>query len=511
MGVNVSVESWFWIMISTEGWSISDKGLIRRRRYGMKDLNNQDQEIRSDLPADDTKTDTRNIMEENVAKENEQAAASSDQKFEFITETIKEKPINKRRVAMKVLFTACMAVVFGTIACFTFLFVQPYFHEWLYPEETKLVTLPPDEEDILEDAVPDKQPIKEEQSEEKVEEKPEPVVTQVVETVEKELEIQDYKLLFQKMGEVAAEAKKSMVTVTGVYSDVDWFMNTYENNNQAAGLIVADNGKELLVISRTSVLEGAEEIEITFCNGTTLNGTVKKSDANTGLTVIAVELSLIDDNTMNEIEMATLGNSNNSSLVGSPVIAIGNPLGIADSMAIGQITSNSYVRDMTDTNAKFLTTDIYGSTTASGVIIDMDGKVLGIIFQDDTASDTQNLIRAYGISDLKTKIEKLSNGQDIAYLGIIGTDVTDVAAEELGVPKGAYIREVIVDSPAMQEGIQNGDVIIKIGTTEITSFTDFKETMLKCQPGDLMMVTIKRLGKEEYVELSYEVTLGTLE
>ena len=180
-------------------------------------------------------------------------------------------------------------------------------------------------------------------------------------------------------------------------------------------------------------------------------------------------------------------------------------------MAIGQITSNSYVRDMTDTNAKFLTTDIYGSTTASGVIIDMDGKVLGIIFQDDTASDTQNLIRAYGISDLKTKIEKLSNGQDIAYLGIIGTDVTDVAAEELGVPKGAYIREVIVDSPAMQEGIQNGDVIIKIGTTEITSFTDFKETMLKCQPGDLMMVTIKRLGKEEYVELSYEVTLGTLE
>jgi len=472
----------------------------------MKDLNKKSQETRSELPADHMVSENQEGIRDTIAKENEQALASAEQKFEFITETIKEKPVNKRRVLMKVIFTACMAVMFGVIACFTFLFVKPFITECLYPEEMKLVTLPPDEETA--EPEPEPEPVKEP---EETEQKPEPVVTQVVETVEKELEIDDYKLLYQKIGEVADEVKCCMVTVTGVYSDVDWFMNTYENNNQAAGLIVADNGKELLVISPTSVLQGAEAIEVTFCNGIVLEGTVKKSDANTGLTVIAIELSLIDDVTMDEITMASLGNSNSSSLVGSPVIAIGNPLGIADSMAIGQITSNSYVKDMTDTNTKFITTDIYGSTTASGIITDMDGKVLGIIFQDSSATDTQNLIRAYAISDLKAKIEKLSNGQDLAYLGIIGTDVSDAAAEELGVPKGAYIREVIIDSPAMQQGIQNGDVIVKMGTTEITSFTDFKEAMLKCQPGDLMMVTVKRLGKDEYVELSYEVTLGTLE
>lgn len=468
----------------------------------MKDLDKQGQETRSELPADQTDSNSKEAIKHTIAKENEQASASSEQKFEFITETIKEKPVNKKRVFMKVLFTVCMAVLFGVIACFTFLFIRPYLNEWLYPEETKLVTLPPDEE------VAEPEPVQEPAAEEA---DPEPVVTQVVETVEKNLEIEDYKLLYQKMNEVAAEAKKAMVTVTGVYSDVDWFMNTYENNNQAAGLIVADNGKELLVISRTSILQGAEAIEVTFCNGTELPGTVKKSDANTGLTVIAVELSAIDEETMNQITMAALGNSNSSSIVGSPVIAVGNPLGIADSMAIGQITSNSYVKDMSDTNAKFMTTDIYGSATASGVIIDLDGKVLGIIFQDNTTSDAQNLIRAYGISDLKAKIAKLSNGQALAYLGIIGTDVTEAAEEELGVPKGAYIREVIIDSPAMQQGIQSGDVIIKIGTTDITCFADFKEAMLKCQPGDLMMVTVKRYGKDEYVELSYEVTLGTLE
>ena len=63
----------------------------------------------------------------------------------------------------------------------------------------------------------------------------------------------------------------------------------------------------------------------------------------------------------------------------------------------------------------------------------------------------------------------------------------------------------------MQEGIQNGDVIIKIGTSDITSFADYKAAMLKSQPGDLTVVTVKRLGKDGYIDLSYDITLGTLD
>ena len=105
---------------------------------------------------------------------------------------------------------------------------------------------------------------------------------------------------------------------------------------------------------------------------------------------------------------------------------------------------------------------------------------------------------------------KLSNGQELAYLGIVGLDVTEEVAEEYGVPMGAYVKQVVIDSPAMEAGIQNGDVIVKLGTTNITSFSDYKDAMLKCQPDDLMMVTVKRMGRDEYVELSYEITLGKL-
>ena len=225
---------------------------------------------------------------------------------------------------------------------------------------------------------------------------------------------------------------------------------------------------------------------------------------------MAVELSQIDEEDRHNYTMAELGNSRSRSIKGKPVIALGDPLGVNDSMAIGQITSGSVVVDKTDSNVSLLTTDIYGSTNASGVLCDFDGKVLGIICHDGNTQDVKNLIRAYSITDIKSTIEKILNGQDIAYLGIEGTDVTDEISDTYGIPKGAYVTQVVVDSPAMKAGIQNGDVIVKLGTKDINSFTDYKEAMLKSQPKDATTVTIKRLGREEYVDISYEVVLGKL-
>lgn len=498
-------------------------------------------------------------VQDAVASENR---ASNDAKFNFITETIKEKPV-KKHTFRKILVSIFMGVLFGAAACAAFFIARPYMEKWFaLPQQTKVVTLSVDEmetdetvdetapvpesEEIAADeinneemaATPAESDEVEEYTEKEVVEssisagKPgvvessleekvvigdseeetveEPVVTEVIKLVERDLEVADYKSLYGKLCETAGEASKALATVTGVYSDMDWFSNPYESSNQTTGLIIADNGKELLIIAQVKAIADADSIQVTFCDGATLPATVKKSDPNTELAIVAVELTDISMDTMDSIDMAHLGNSKAAGNVGSPVIAIGSPTGIQGSMTMGQITSTSYVKDQTDTNVHFLTTDIYGSINASGVLIDLDGKVLGIIYQDMTVTDSRNLIKAYGISDLKTKIEKISNGQDFAYLGIIGTDVTEEANEELGVPMGAYIKEVVLDSPAMEEGLRSGDVIVKMGTAEVKSFDNFKDIMLKCQPGDLMMITVKRLGVDEYVDVSYEVTLGTL-
>lgn len=507
-----------------------------------------------------------NDNEKIVANENRESKESGEQQFEFITEKIKKRPINKKKVVLKLIVSIIAGILFGAAACCTFFLLYPYVQEKLLPEQTMKVTIPVPEEVTVEEPVEEFVPEEDgeetvdvdaenltedsgrqqdpdgeaqavaaeddkedsegaegldEATEEEPAEKPEDatqedspeekvIVNHVVNTIEKELELDDYKALMRKMYAVADSVKKSVVKVSGVSAGSDWFNNQYENNNSASGVIVADNGKELLIVCTTSILDDADNYEITFPNGCTYQSVIKNSDPGTGLTVLAVELSAIDEVTMNHIEKATFG-SVGSATIGSPVLAVGSVYGIDDSVAMGQITSNSMIADMSDSNARLIATDIYGSDMASGVIANLSGRILGFICHDSMAANMSNLISAYSISDLNGKIEKISNGQSLARFGIIGTDVTNQAMEDYGVPKGAYVKEVVIDSPAMETGIRSGDVVVKIGTTDIGSFGEYKEAMLKCQPQDVVVVTIERPIKGSYSEISYEVVLDALQ
>ena len=476
--------------------------------------------------------------------------------YEFVTETIKKKPLNKKRLAVNTIKSIGMGIVAGLTACVIFAIFAPIIYEKINPEKFDLVSIPedessvntsevkPDEEtnltqeekvnsEIVKDdggvegeisetneieeeiSEPDKNntEVKEQTETDENEESTETTGDDNTKTLiiqKEEITLSDYKKLYRDLSDVANVAKRSLTKVRGVTESTDWFNNPYETGDVSSGLIVADNGKELLIITNANDLDTSKEIEVTFCDGKTNKGKVKKADKSTGLVVVAVELEDIEESTKDAYATAKLGNSTIPTLNGTPIIALGAPLGIEDSMAVGTVTSNTRVIEYADSNIRYITTDIYGSVEGSGVLIDLDGNVLGIIFQGGTKQDTKNLIHAYSISDIKQKIEKLSNGQDVAYLGIIGTDVTKSAMEELEVPEGAYVKQVVVDSPAMNGGIQNGDVIVKLGTTDIRSFNDYRVAMSKCQPGDTAMVTVKRLGKDGYVEFSYEIYLEAL-
>ena len=121
----------------------------------------------------------------------------------------------------------------------------------------------------------------------------------------------------------------------------------------------------------------------------------------------------------------------------------------------------------------------------------------------------RNLIAAYGISELKQIVSKMGNGIEPGYLGILGTDVTEEANRELGVPYGAYIREIYMDSPAMLAGIQRGDVIVEVNGEMISRFADYTNTILKLQTGSTVSVKVRRQVQNEYREMSFNVTIGS--
>ena len=431
-----------------------------------------------------------------------------NQDSDFMSERIKERPVNKKKLLRRTVITASLAVIFGLVACLTFLLLEPVFNNWLYPEEEpEIIELPDETDEMLpEDMLTEEEVQIETETEVKLEEEQ---IAEILSGVQ--LDLEDYKGMYESLSSLAKEAEKSVATVTSVTSDVDWFNNTYENKGVTSGLIIADNGRELLILADKEVIETGETILVTFMDGTQAEAAIKQSDANTGLGVIAVPLSAISNKTKENIAYANLGSSVSKSLVGTPVIAVGSPFGVNGSISYGVITSTGTQICMNDANYNLITTDIYGSSKASGILINLQGQVIGILDNSHNNSDTKNLVSAVGITELKKVIEKLSNGQELSYFGIYGTDVTTEVEEQLGVPKGAYVTSITMDSPAMNYGIQSGDVITGFNEITIQTYSGLTNAVLDTSPGTTVTLTVQRQSAGEYQPMELSIEFGKLE
>ena len=418
------------------------------------------------------------------------------QNYEMIKERMKERPINRKKLMRRTIITVSMAIIFGVFACFTFLVLEPVFSNLLNPEpEPEEIVLPEEMEEIL----PEDMLI--------TEEKPKPETT--IQIQKYELDIMDtYNATYEELYKVVQNVQKSMVTVTEVNQDVDWFNNAYENKGQYQGIIFANSKTQLFVLIDSLEIESAEEITVTFRDGSSVPGTYVQHDTNLGLSVVSMNLSDISEETMDTIGVAGLGSSRSSGMLASPVIAIGRIFGNTESVAYGMITAENVILNLTDCNYELLATDIYGSETARGFVVNTAGYLLGVIYQEENAEEAKNLISFVGITELRKTLERMSNGREAAYLGIEGMDVTQEANSQQGVPLGAYVTEIIMDSPAMKAGIQSGDIITAIDGMAIPSFSQYVDVLSDYAPEETITVKISRQGTEEYREIEIPIILG---
>lgn len=427
---------------------------------------------------------------------------------DFLREKMKQRPVNKKKLLRRTIVTVVLAVVFGIVACLTFLILEPVINNWLYPpEEAKEVQFP--EETITEEMNPeDMLTVEEQEKEEPVELELELVDEKIAELLsEVTFGLEEYRTVYDELSALAKDVSRSIVTVTGVTSDVDWFNNIYESEAVVSGVIVANNGRAMLILVNLNNIKNAEKIVVTFCDQKQADAKLVQKDDSTGFAILSVSLMAIGEETMDVINIATLGSSNTSNMPGTPVMALGSPMGTSGSLCYGMITSSGTVIDQVDSAYKLIFTDMYGSKNATGVLVDLKGMVVGIIDNSYNGSDRGNLISAYGISELKRTITKMSNNQYRAYLGIHGADVPLEAILESGMPRGAYIKEIEMDSPAMTAGIQSGDVIVKINDTEIETYNELLNVLYNALPEDVVTITLMRQGIDSFQEMTVTVTL----
>lgn len=415
------------------------------------------------------------------------------QKNEFIREQIKNKPVNRKKAAAKVGICAIYGVVFALAAAVVFVFAEPAVQKILCPQEEE-------NPDSVNTYIADTESVTES-------EQSDPDVTS---QAQESLSIADYQNLQNQLYAIGSQANHSIVTVTSVVSNTDWFHNSYESEGQGSGVIIQENASEVLILTEQKVITDPSRITVTFIDDTTAGAVMKKYDGNTGIAVLSVARSDISDSTLDTISIAEFGNSNGVTK-GSIVIALGSPLGTNYSILTGNVTSTDNEISTIDHNYSIFTTDIVASKSSSGILINVSGQIVGMVMQDYSNSSEENTLIAVSSTELKSMIDMLAEGKDIPYLGMTVTTVTEKIEKEYDIPEGVYIKEAMMDSPAMAAGLQSGDVITKINGEKIASDTAYSSQVMKLTPGDTIPVVVQRQGADGYSEITCEVEVGVLE
>lgn len=445
--------------------------------------------------------------------------AEGQQEYQFLKESIKKKVPDKKKIAKRAGIFVGAAVLFGMISALVFAIIYPRAALALAPKpEQQKVALGADNSSVSESSG------LQETQESEIPETSDSVVSETAETsssqetekpeesevvVEYTPTIEDMESISEQVVSLAQEVSASLVTVIGITEDRDWFNETYENQGQLTGLVIARENRACFILTEYRVVKDVDRIMVTFCDGTTADARYISQDPTTGLAVIRVMEEDMEASAMETVQAAELGSS---VLVkqGQPVLAMGSPMGYSNAVAFGFITSIDNSIAVTDNAYTLFTTDIKASEDGSGFLVDMKGRVIGVMQQKLTDSHNLGLVSVLPMSEVQSLIEKLCNNEELVYVGMTGQEVGASVSEKTGIPKGIWVESVVTDSPAMESGIQVGDVIISVDDTDVTTLQEFHKAVEEHGAGQTVKIIVMRQSVEGYVEIVFDVTIEAL-
>lgn len=321
------------------------------------------------------------------------------------------------------------------------------------------------------------------------------------------------------IAQIVENTMPSVVSITSMsVQEVQSFfggVQEQESESAGSGIIIGQNDEELLIVTNNHVVEGSDTLTVSFIDEESVEANIKGTDSDKDLAVVAVPLENIKDSTMDEIAVATLGDST-ALQVGEPAIAIGNALGYGQSVTTGIISATN--RSIDSYDGELIQTDAaINPGNSGGALLNANGEVIGINCAKIAQEQVEGIGYAIPISDASDIITDLMNQktktkvleEERGYIGVKGVDVTEDSAQMYNMPTGVYISEVLSGTGAEKAGLTKGSVITAINGTTVDGQEALQEQLQYYRIGETVTLTVQIPGNNgEYDEKDVEVTLG---
>lgn len=299
-----------------------------------------------------------------------------------------------------------------------------------------------------------------------------------------------------------------------------------------SGTIVGENDTELLILTSYHVVEDSSSLYVTFCDDEAVDGYIKSSSEEYDIAVVAVPLEDISDDTMDNICIATICTEQAS--VGEGVVVIGDALGYGQSVTTGIVSAVDREITVENRTITVIQTDAaINSGNSGGCVLNSAGQIIGISEAKITSDTVEGMCYAISVSTYADLIEELlttdttdseTEGSDeeetttssgdtasssqTAYLGIRGVDVDSDTASSYNMVEGVYVASVVEGGGAEAAGVIEGDIIVGLDGTSLTTMTELQTLLSEYSAGDTVTLTIMRSsGNNSYTEMDLEVTL----
>ena len=308
---------------------------------------------------------------------------------------------------------------------------------------------------------------------------------------------------------VASKVRPSIVGIEVEYSVNSIF---YRNKSTAtaagSGIIISEDGyiltnNHIVNSSSTSYyyeLGKANKVTVTLYNDSTkYDATIVGTDSQTDLAVIKIE--------KNGLKAAELGDSD-AVQVGEFAMAIGNPLGLTDSVTAGIVSAvNREVSDQDGNSYVAIQTDAsINSGNSGGALVNSKGQVIGVNTLKLSGTGVEGVGFAIPINSTKEIYEQLIQYNKVKrpYIGIGGYDLDEQTAEDNNLVVGIYIKTIEDFSAGEKAGLKIGDVIVEVDSTKVTKMDELNAIKNQKQIGDTLKLKVFREGKEKEITVTLQ-------